>query len=146
MLEQFANYFQRIEMPQPIIDRAEAVCNTFRNYIPAPVTTVFVTDAYQQPEGARRYGNLWLFTGSKTMECKNFVVQTNIDLVTLTKVQRIEWNATELNDLHGPSTINSRLDVKVAFDLGLNGSLTAVHNNCAPLADLVPQVFLPKLG
>jgi hypothetical protein len=37
MLEKFTDYFERIEMPKPLIAKAEAVCSTFRHFIAKPV-------------------------------------------------------------------------------------------------------------
>jgi hypothetical protein len=148
MLEQFAAYFHRIEMPQPIIERAEAVCNTFKEFIELPITAVFVSDAYEQPGGIRRYDSMWLLAGNNIMECKRFVVQTNIDAMRHNKIFHIEFTAIDLPDLRGPSTINSRLNVAIKLsDPGPTGGiLTAAHTNCSPLVDFVIQVFWPPKG
>jgi hypothetical protein len=52
MLESVAEYFRRIEMPGPFIERAEAVCNTFREIISEPITAALVTDAYEHHKGS----------------------------------------------------------------------------------------------
>ena len=143
MLERFTEYFNRIEMPGPIVARAESVCNLFREVIQVPISDTFVTDGYQQPEGVRRYNNLWLVAGPNVFEAKSFPVQTNIDIIRLVTVKRIEWTAIELNDFRGPSTIRSQLDAKISFEIPMGGQLTAVHNNCIQLFDFVCRTFVP---
>ena len=57
MLESFYDYFREIEMPRPIVDRAEQLCNEFALVLPNAIDRVLVTDLYD-PQGVRRYVNL----------------------------------------------------------------------------------------
>jgi hypothetical protein len=150
MLEQFMEYFQRIEMPQPLINRAEAVCGTFKEFIPPPITAVFVADGYEQPNPIRRYSSLWLLAGKNIiLEAKNFPVLTNMDVMRLNRVSYIEFTAVELNDLHGPTTINSKLTASLKFDEASSAAMGAVisasHNNCAELIRFLSLWPLPHL-
>ena len=155
MLEKFTDYFERIEIPKPIVAKAESICFTFREFISKPITHAFVTDDYEvtpEKENVRRYKSLWLVTeGGLLMECKKFVVESKIDFVRLKGVRYLEITANEFADLNGPSNINSRLKVDVNFvttDFGLAGSsgeLGACHNNCGYLAKFVKDFFWPRL-
>ena len=156
MLERFTNYFERIEMPLPMIAKAEAVCSTFRHFIAKPVTAVFVSDDYElspEKENIRRYNSLWLFTEDKLIiECKKFVIESNMDFMHLEKVSYVEITTTQFDNLEGASTIKSRLVVSVKFgesNTGLasvGGMFSARYNNCNYLFKFVKDVFWPRLA
>jgi hypothetical protein len=156
MLEKFMDYFERIEMPRPIIAKAESVCATFRPFISHPITTVVVTDDYEispEKENIRRYNSLWLHSKEDDllMECKKFVVQSNMDFLHLKAVGYLEISANEFDDLDGKANLNSRLDVSVRFALtgggpsSSAGLLKACFNNCGYLSKFVREVFWPRL-
>ncbi len=73
MLEPFEDYFKEIEMPTPLRERARQLCAEFASILPAKPERVFVTDGYD-PEGIRRYFNLWVLGGNIISEYKNFPV------------------------------------------------------------------------
>jgi hypothetical protein len=155
MLEKFVDYFGRIDMPKPIIAKAEAVCSTFRYFIAKPIKAAFVCDDYelsQEKEKIRRYNSLWLMTEDDLIiECKKFVVQSNIDFMHLKGVHYVELTATQLDDLDGASNIDSRLTVRVRFgetNVGVGptgGSFEACYNNCNYLSKFIKEVFWPRL-
>jgi hypothetical protein len=141
MLEPFANYFHQIEMPQPIIDRAEAICATFGRFIPGTPTAVFVADAYEQPTNARRYTSLWLFAGKTLMESKQFIVNSNLDFIPLDRVEYVELVGNGIDNLHGPFTAGSTLRVTIRFRENVGAILMAANNNCAFLSDFLANVI-----
>jgi len=148
MLEQFTEYFRLIEMPRPFIERAEAVCNTFREFIGPPIDAVFVCDAYENPN-SRRYTSLWLFVGNRLIECKNFVAKSEIDTTGPNPgIRHIEVSANNLSELRGAATIESRLIVKIHFSEGLAmaGIFEAHYNNCAKLAELLFERLMPLIS
>jgi hypothetical protein len=149
MLEPHVEYFRQIGMPQPIIDRAQSVCNFFRRSIPGPVSHVFIGDAYEDPSGIRRYTSLWLHSANVIMECKNFVIDRNIDFVDIrSRVVYISFSTIELDELQGVSTSRSKFNVGVRFSASsapLGCGLNAVHNNCPYLFEFVSAVFMPHL-
>jgi hypothetical protein len=147
MLATFTSYFQKIEMPKAVIERAEEICNTFSTFIPQPIEKVFVSDAYEQPSQIRRYDSLWLHAGGKVLESKKFLVSSNIDVVSLkTGVGYIEISAVELSSLGGSSTPKSVLKAEIMFRNQIPATLSAAHSNCAFLAEFISAVFMPHLG
>jgi hypothetical protein len=84
------------------------------------------------------------------MECKKFVVQSNIDFIRPDAVRYLEMTATQFDDLDGASTINSRLRVVVTWGESAGfgaagGDLAACYNNCNYLARFVKEVIWPRL-
>jgi hypothetical protein len=142
MLENFRGYFGEIEMPGPIVERAEQICTAFDQAIELPLEDVFVCDVFEA-EGARRFTSLWLRTPSYFIEAKNFVVAQQIDFTTASGTDYVEFTRSDLVNLDqtGPGTT---LHVTVQFSVGMHGVLTAAHNNCRYLYVFATKHFMPK--
>lgn len=44
MLEKFRDYFNAIDLPAPLIERSEQICNAFKDFIELPLHGVFISD------------------------------------------------------------------------------------------------------
>jgi hypothetical protein len=147
MLEPFEDYFKEIEMPTPLRKRAPQLCNDFTTILPGKPERVFITDAYDS-EGVRRYHSLWVVSGNVISEFKNFAIQDNVDFVNLScGVRWLDITKTDLKEITGPTSTKSMLIIEASFGEGIGSAarMQAVHNNCAHLAKLIKDVFLPRL-
>jgi len=106
----------------------------------------------QEKEKVRRYNSLWLMTEDNLiLECKKFVVQSNMDFMHLKGVHYLELTATQFDDLEGASNFDSRPTAKVRFgesSVGagpVGGNFEACYNNCNYLSKFINDVFWPRL-
>jgi hypothetical protein len=143
MLEQFRDYFNAIEMPNALIERAEQICGAFDPFIERPVHGVFVCDFFE-PEGARRYTSLFLCTRWHLIELKNFVVAQNIDLTRLLDVVYLDIARNDLADLNQPAQ-GTTMRVEVRFKSAmLHAILAAARNNCDFLHQFTARHLIPR--
>ena len=144
MLEQFQEYFTAIDLPQPIREKAEQLCQAYAGALPGPLEDVFISDAFE-PDGARRYRSLWLKTPLHVMESHNFVVGYSMDFTALLGVQSAEFIRSDLVSFDdGPTTPATRLMVRVRFRNQLEGHLQAAHNNCKYLYRFTVRNLMPR--
>ena len=141
MLEPFHGYFQEIDLPGPLIVRAEQLCETFAQAIQGAPNRIFVNDFFY--EGARRYSSLWLFTERHIIEVKNFVVQQQLDFTRLADLNYVELIRSDLLPFD-PAGRETTLHAQAKFKEGLHANFSATGSNCRHLYDLVLTYLMPR--
>lgn len=145
MLERFQDYFEAIEVPQPLIERAEQICGAFDRLIERPVNGVFICDFFE-PEGARRFTSVFLCTPSHIVELKNFAIAVDVDFTRLSDAEYLDITRNDLVDLDRPlpSTV---MQVELRFKSATYHSmLSAARNNCRFLRDFAATHLMPNIG
>jgi hypothetical protein len=140
MLGQFHDYFTSIQMPKPIIEKANQLCKVYAEFIAEPILNVVVCDLFET-EGARRFTSLWLRTPNLFVEAKNFVSDYQMDFTNTDQVEWLEFVRSDLTDYSGETSPQTTLAVTVAFKQPLHGRLHAAHNNCLHLYKFAVENF-----
>ncbi len=143
MLQSFNDYFREIELPKPLIEKAQQICDVYAEAFEGPLTDLVVCDHFE-PEGARRYTSLWLRLGRYVVEAKNFVTEQNIDFTLVDRLEYVEFVRSDLTPFDKHTSPRTTLHVTARFSPGINGTLTASHNNCRYLYAFSIQNFLRR--
>jgi len=144
MLEQFTEYFDEIELPQPMREKAEQLFQCFADAIASPLQSVFISDTFES-DGARRYHAFWARTPLLVLEAKNFVAANNLDFTPLRNIEYTEFARSDLVSYEsGPTTATTTLICTVRFSNSVGGRLMAAHNNCKYLYRFARQNLLPS--
>jgi hypothetical protein len=142
MLENFHGYFFEIGLPNPMIQKAEQLCEAFAQAIGGPLQGAFVSDFYEK-EGARRFTSLWLRTPTYIIEAKDFVSTSKVDFTEPTEVEWVEFVRNDLVPFDHAQTTTT-LAVNVRFSASIGGSLSAAHNNCQHLYNFALRNLMPR--
>jgi hypothetical protein len=136
-------YVLEIEMPDAAVQRVKSLLHDFSSVIVGR-QKLFITDTYDG-ESVRRFQNLWIFSKTHIMECKNVLVSDDIDLVSLSDISYLSVDKADISEPYKDSTIKSKYSVIVNFAGTLRAQLEAANNNCKHLHSVVLEYFLPNL-
>jgi hypothetical protein len=147
MKREFEEYLRAINMPNAFMERIENLFPYVHLLCPDDITTLFVTDYFQQ-DGTREYGSAFFFSEHFVCEAKQFVAENDIDITPLKNEVYYVVLKTQDYDLQN-ATEKSRVYVKVFSKAGptdLQFELRASQGNCNYAVRIISDILQPNLS
>lgn len=143
MKDLFKNYFETIQAPATLISRAEALISVAQSLFTFEADDVFVNTMKNKEQ--IEYSSLWLFTGDRLVECKEFLTKQDIDIVKLgsnLKYYNLIFNSYDnLKNANQQSTAKATM----VFEENISSTLFACGMNCEYLVNISKKYFIPNI-
>jgi hypothetical protein len=129
-------YFDMIDTPAPIIERATALIDAYARITDIRDADVFISDVIDA-EGNRTFPSLWLFMPDAAFEAK--ISADGGDQIdgTATRRRIVHWVARLLDFDFREARASSRASLEVWFSDEILGDLTATGPNCLRLTEVL---------
>ena len=147
MSDLLSKYAKSANIPLVILERMEGIWNSYKLVYDVDVTDVFVSE-YRNSEDTKVYENAWFFSEKHVMEAKNFIVRSEVDILTIKNGVKYCKLTTEEYDFKKAAE-GSRLRADIIFGgeslHQTSAELKATGLNCDCLRDIIKRYFISDM-
>lgn len=143
MKDSFKNYFETIQAPATLINRAEALISVSQSLFALEADDIFVNTMKNKDQ--IEYSSLWIFAGDRLVECKEFLSKQDVDIVKLGS--NLKYYNLVFDNFDNLENVNPQSTAKATLvcEENISSILYASGKNCEYLVELSKKYFIPNM-
>ncbi len=137
MIQNDLNWYRDNGFPETVVSTAAEITAQVEKYYEIEFDEIFISNI--QNEGQEEYPSLWLFSEQDAVECKNFLIRFDIDIVRYKGCVKYVNIITDKNDTLINPTVTSTMKLAVSLTDDIKCIFNAKGNNCQRLSGIAKR-------